>query len=312
MIYFFINKFISIYNEPIFAHKYRRALITVAKKQLTRKNPELNKTAQLKSFIIDDFYSAALKRRVKMEVLLPPWYDEAPDHHFSVLYINDGQSLKAGKMREALIDCYERKLIPPIIVVGIYAQNRMQEYGVAAAPDYRNRGGKANKYSRFVTNELMPLINKNFRTKESADNTAIAGFSLGGLSALDIAWNNFERFKCVGIFSGSLWWRSKGYNDGYNEATDRIAHNMIRNSRKREGLKLWFQCGTNDEFSDRNNNGVIDAIDDTIDLIKELEKVGYSMKKDMEYVEVANGFHNEKTWGDVMPLFLEFAFGGKF
>ena len=284
----------------------------MTKKQTTTKsNPELNKAALIKSVIIDDFYSAALKRRVKMEVLLPPWYDETPDHHFRVLYINDGQSLKAGRMREALMDCYERSLIPPVIVVGIYAQNRMQEYGVAATPDYKNRGGKANKYSRFVTNELMPLINKNFRVKEGAENTAIAGFSLGGLSALDIAWNNHELFKCVGIFSGSLWWRSKGYKDGYSDVTDRIAHNMIRNGRKREGLRLWFQCGTNDELADRNSNGLIDAIDDTIDMIMELEKLGYTMKKEMDYVEVANGYHSEKTWGDVMPLFLEFAFAGK-
>lgn len=272
------------------------------------KSPELSKSAQIKSIIIDDFYSAALKRSVKMEVLLPPWYEESPDFYFNVLYINDGQSLKAGKMREALIDCYERKLIPPIIVVGVFAHNRMQEYGVAAAPDYRNRGGKANKYSRFITNELMPLIIKNFRVNTGSDTAAIAGFSLGGLSALDIAWNNPELFKCVGVFSGSLWWRSKGYNDGYNETTDRIAHTMIRNSRKREGLKFWFECGTSDEMADRNNNGVIDAIDDTIDLIKELENIGYQMKKDIEYVEVINGYHNEKTWGDVMPLFLEFAF----
>ena len=62
----------------------------MTKKQTTTKsNPELNKAALIKSVIIDDFYSAALKRRVKMEVLLPPWYDETPDHHFSVLYIND-------------------------------------------------------------------------------------------------------------------------------------------------------------------------------------------------------------------------------
>ena len=285
-------------------------MITVAKKQITRKNPELNKTAQLKSFIIDDFYSAALKRRVKMEVLLPPWYDETPDHHFSVLYINDGQSLKAGKMREALIDCYERKLIPPIIVVGIYAQNRMQEYGVAAAPDYRNRGGKANKYSRFVTNELMPLINKNFRTKESADNTAIAGFSLGGLSALDIAWNNFERFKCVGIFSGSLWWRNIDQDDEeYDDDKHRIIHQQIRNGQYAPWLKFFFQCGNMDELKDRNQNGVIDSIDDTQDLIKELVAKGYSEETNIKYIELKDGRHDVPTWGRAMPDFLRWGWG---
>ena len=286
-------------------------LMTITLKN-TKKKPEDKKEALIKSITIDDCYSAALKRRVKMEVLLPPWYDETPEHQFPVLYINDGQSLKSIKVREALVDCYERNIIPPIIVVGIHAQNRMQEYGIASTPDFRNRGGKANKYSRFVISELIPLINKNFRTKEGADNTAIAGFSLGGLSAFDIAWNYPSYFACAGIFSGSFWWRSKDYKEGYDDAIHRIAHTMIRNSRKRDQLKFWFQCGTDDEAADRNNNGIIDSIDDTLDIIKELKSIGYSEGKEVTYVEVAKGRHHEETWADVMPLFLEFAFGSKF
>jgi enterochelin esterase-like enzyme len=269
------------------------------------------KESYIKSVIIDDFYSAALKRRVRMEVLLPPWYEETNSHSFDVLYINDGQLLKDLKIRESLMDCYQRNIIPPIIVVGIHAQNRMQEYGIASTPDYKNRGGKANKYSRFVTNELMPLINKNFRTNVGNQHTAIAGFSLGGLSALDIAWGNSTHFGTVGIFSGSLWWRSKGYNEDYDDNKDRIAHKMIRSSRKRDQLRFWFQCGTDDEIADRNRNGYIDSIDDTLDLISELNKHGYVQNRDYIYLEVAGGKHHEKTWGDVMPIFLEFAFGKK-
>ena len=286
-------------------------MIALSKKKILKTHSEQHIAASIKPVMISDFYSAALRREVKMEVLLPPWYEETPDHEFKVLYLNDGQMLKHIKMREALIDCYNRQVIPPIIVVAVHSQNRMQEYGVSAVPDYRNRGGKANKYARFFTNELIPLINKNFRVQSGPDSLAIAGFSLGGLSALDIAWNNHPIFKTVGVFSGSLWWRSKGYLDGYNETKDRIAHNMIRNSRKRDGLRLWFQCGTHDEMADRNNNGLIDAIDDTLDIIKELELIGYEMKDDLDYVEVANGQHNEKTWGDVMPIFLEYAFSEK-
>ena len=283
-------------------------MIALSKRKSLKTNSEKHIKASIKSVMISDFYSAALRRNVKMEVLLPPWYEEASDHYFKVLYVNDGQMLNQVKMREALIDCYNRQVIPPIIVVGIHSHNRMQEYGVSAAPDYRNRGGKANKYARFFTNELMPLITRNFRSQSGPESAAIAGFSLGGLSALDIAWNNHPLFKTAGIFSGSLWWRSKGYLDGYNDSKDRIAHNMIRNSRKREGLRLWFQSGTHDEMADRNSNGLIDAIDDTLDIIKELELIGYKIKDDIDYVEVANGQHNEKTWGDVMPLFLEYAF----
>ena len=36
-------------------------------------------------------------------------------------------------------------------------------------------------------------------------------------------------------------------------------------------LKFFFECGALDETKDRNNNGIIDSIDDTLDLIDELK-----------------------------------------
>lgn len=72
-------------------------------------------------------------------------------------------------------------------------------------------------------------------------------------------------------------------------------HNKIRNSEHKNGLKFWFECGTNDEKADRNNNGIIDAIEDTLDLIKELKLKGYS-ENDIKYVEVEGGEHNFNTW----------------
>jgi enterochelin esterase-like enzyme len=71
-------------------------------------------------------------------------------------------------------------------------------------------------------------------------------------------------------------------------------------------LKFWFQTGTNDETDDRNKNGIIDSIDDTTDLIKLLKGKGYA---DIVYREVEGGEHNPKTWGEVLPDFLIWAFG---
>ena len=40
-------------------------------------------------------------------------------------------------------------------------------------------------------------------------------------------------------------------------------------------MKFYFECGTADESADRNQNGVIDSIDDTKDLISTLIEKGY-------------------------------------
>jgi enterochelin esterase-like enzyme len=185
----------------------------------------------------------------------------------------------------------------------------MQEYGIAAQPDYRKRGSRARLYSRFVIDELMPFIVSNFRVQTASANNAIGGFSLGGLSALDIGWHHPEWFQRIGIFSGSLWWRSRGYEEGFDENKHRIAHQMIRSGEHKTGLRFWLEAGTLDEHADRNHNGIIDSIDDTLDLISELVKKGYRPYYDIEYCEIKNGKHNQHTWAKAMPQFLKWAFG---
>lgn len=279
------------------------------KKNNRRKEDKSAEPAKiLRSVFIEDFYSAALRHRVKMEILLPPWYEETPQFNFRLLILNDGQSMSKVKIKEALLDLYKENKIPPLIVCGVHAHNRLQEYGVSGVPDYKSRGDKALKYSRFVVNELLPLLKKNFRVADGAASTAIAGFSLGGLSAFDIAWNYPHIFGTAGVFSGSFWWRSKGYNEGYDDTADRIMHRIVRSTDSKSNQRFWFQCGTEDETSDRNNNGIIDAIEDTLDVIAELEQLGYERGKDVEYVEVQGGRHHEDTWAEVMPQFLEWAF----
>jgi enterochelin esterase-like enzyme len=89
-------------------------------------------------------------------------------------------------------------------------------------------------------------------------------------------------------------------------------HNLVRNvddkDNSRKNLKFWIQTGTHDEKDDRNKNGIIDSIDDATDLITELEKKGFQRQRDIRYVEVVGGQHNQQTWSAIMPDFLEWAF----
>jgi enterochelin esterase-like enzyme len=226
----------------------------------------------------------------------------------NLLLLNDGQEIENLQVKETLQKCYSANRMKPIVIVAIHAgEERIQEYGIAGKPDFKKRGAKADLYASFIKSELLPEIDrltplKNFET------VAFAGFSLGGLSALDIAWNNPDIFNKVGVFSGSFWWRSKDLGKGYTEA-DRITHNIIRETAGKPDLQFWLQTGTKDETADRNKNGIIDSIDDTIDLIKELENKGYTRPEDITYVELFGGSHNTETWGKAMPKFLCWAFG---
>jgi predicted alpha/beta superfamily hydrolase len=255
-----------------------------------------------------ELVSTHLNREVKLDVFLSRLPADPAD--LRLLLINDGQNLEEMGFAAILEKFDLNHPDVSLLCVGIHANSeRRREYGVAGHPDYNGRGDKAKFYHQFIIDELIPFIMSNYNIHLFRE-CAFAGFSLGGLMALDIAWKHPGLFNSVGVFSGSLWWRNVEQDDeGYDDDKHRIMHQEIRNGYFIPGLKFYFQCGNMDETKDRNKNGIIDSIDDTLDLIKELEAKGYSLQKDIMYSEMTDGRHDIPTWGRAMPEFLEWSFG---
>jgi len=234
---------------------------------------------------------------------------------YKVLYMNDGQDISALNLKNILGNLYTSNTIEKIIVVGIDAgSNRLHEYGtvdssgnsVVCYSSIGQIGTKAKEYTRFLTEEVIPYINQTYRVKTGPEFCTIMGSSLGGLSAFNIAWMHPELFGKASAFSGSFWWRGySGTNPSGEQINQaRIMQKLVNLSRKRAGMKFWFEAGTNDETSDRDGDGIIDAIDDTKDLMQELTNLGYIENQDFVYVEVADGQHNQSTWSKVLDDFL--------
>ena len=247
-----------------------------------------------------------LDRKVKVDIFLP----SETSHYKSTLILNDGQDMEQLGLVKSFSLLLSRVDIPNIGIVAIHAnENRMQEYGVAGLPDFKKRGKRAEKHRDFIVKELTPFLQKEYGLMKEGQANVYAGFSMGGLSALDVSWHYPTLFRKVGVFSGSLWWRTK--NTGTPEDDNsRIMHKLIRESDKRQGFKFWLQTGTKDETRDRNQNGIIDSIDDTRDLIKELKGLGYT-DDDIVYEEIKGGQHNFHTWSKIFPKFLLWAFEKK-
>ena len=252
--------------------------------------------------------SEFLGREVKVDCYIPP--NVTDPSSLSLLLINDGQDLRTMHFEEILDQLAAGNSLDPLFCVGIHcAPDRKNEYGTAKILDYKGRGGKSPLFTRFVMEELLPYVRATYSIY-SFKQKAYAGFSLGGLCALDIVWNHPEEFFIAGAFSGSFWWRDKDQEDkDFDEEKDRIMHRQVREGGYYPWLKFFFEVGTKDEIADRNKNGIIDSIDDTLSLIEELALKGYREGKEIYYLELKDGKHDVPTWAKAFPAFLKWGWG---
>lgn len=263
----------------------------------------------MRTLAVRDWPSAALGRPVDFDVYLPPDHGFARYRRYPLVLFNDGQDLPRMDFAARLETLWRKREIPYFVVVGVYAgAARMREYGTAHRPDYKGRGDRAGAYTAFILKELLPHLREKYRLSARREETAAAGFSLGGLSALDLAWSHSAVFGAAGAFSASLWWRALPVDPAEPDAS-RILHDLVRDTPPRPAdQRFWFQCGTLDETEDRNRNGVIDSIDDTLHLIDALRARGYGDDQ-IRYLEIEGGEHTPATWGEAMGDFLRWATG---
>ena len=211
-------------------------------------------------------------------------------------------------VKETMDSLYKEGKLLPIVIIGVEAGDRMQEYGVADKPDYLGRGNRAGLYDAFINDELYPYAKKESGVRKF-QSFVIAGCSLGGLSAFDIAWNHPDKISKVGVFSGSFWWRDKSSDDStYSDEKNRIMYSKLKASRKKPGLQYWFYAGAEEEKSDRDKDSIIDVIDDTKDIINLLEKKNVVTTDGIVYRELPTGIHDYSSWSIVFPEFLIWAF----
>ncbi len=253
--------------------------------------------------------SSFLKREVKVDFYFPP--KTVNPSKLSLLLVNDGQDLVTMCFDEILDDLYESKSIDNLFCIGIHCStDRKNEYGTAKILDYKGRGAKAALYNRFILEEMIPYIRSTLFIY-SFEEKCFAGFSMGGLCALDMVWNHPTEFSKVGVFSGSLWWRDKDQDDAdFDEDINRIMHMQVRSTVETyPWLQFFFEVGTLDETADRNKNGIIDSIDDTLSFIDILVDKGYDRRTAIKFLKLDDGRHDVATWAKAFPDFLRWGWG---
>lgn len=144
---------------------------------------------------------------------------------------------------------------------------------------YTDGATKANdKYESYIIKELVPEIDKKFRTIPDRKNRAIAGLSMGGYGALKFGMKYPEMFSLAGSFSGALGVASfpvTGRNDAFMKSVNSIFGPADSDTRKANDIFkmireitpektkalpfLYIDCGTED-FLFQNNRDFIDLL----------------------------------------------------
>lgn len=199
-----------------------------------------------------DFPSAILGLPRHVEVWLPPGYDESPTTRYPVLYMSDGQNLFDPRIAntgvdwgvdEAVVRLVERGVIPPVIVVGAWSTSRR-------GPEY-NPWGEAGNYARFLIEELMPSVNREFRTRTGPRNTAVMGSSMGGLLSFYLVTRHPDVFGACGCISTHFPLSeevvARYFGTGNAEAADTtpyIVRDIAAGLWAPRTSRYWFDYGT--------------------------------------------------------------------
>jgi predicted alpha/beta superfamily hydrolase len=168
--------------------------------------------------LVEGIYSPQLDNSRNLYVYLPAAAIENPGLSFPVLYMQDGFNIfdnPNAPFGNWFVDVAADYLmgageVAPVIIVGIDTDNRFDEYLYTdlmfdMGEEFIIVDPKLPAYGKFLVETVKPLIDDQFPTRLDRESTAIAGSSLGGISALYIGWYFAETFGKVASLSGSYW-----------------------------------------------------------------------------------------------------------
>lgn len=201
----------------------------------------------------DEIYSRHLQKHISLTVISTPVPKNKSD--FNLLLLNNGQDMQKAGIGSIVDSLYRKKLIKPLIIVGIDAFDPEQEYGVSGFTDEKSQGALASKYADFIVNELLPFIKKRSGVR-SFHTVSIAGSGMAGVSAIDIAWDNWQKFDKVGFLPG--------FTNSTSNVDFSILAEKIAKSRKRPKLQFWLNQMDDVKNSQRNDSTSMDRLFDTL------------------------------------------------
>jgi enterochelin esterase-like enzyme len=209
-----------------------------------------------RSAVLDTYYSAVLNRKVSFSVYLPDHYDMAT-HPFPALYLLHGlggdhtEWLRNGALENVPALIAKREVRPMLFIMPSFGE---QSWWV---------DGERDKAESALMRELIPYVEGKYKVLRDRRSRAVAGWSMGGYGALNLALRHPDFFCAAAVISPVIYqplpaatsgirrmpqfmrngvfdstvWQSLNYPahlQGYREKPNRVA--------------IWIAIGDNDQL----------------------------------------------------------------
>jgi S-formylglutathione hydrolase FrmB len=252
-----------------------------------------------------EVYSPAMKKTLKAAVTTPSSY-QSGNQDYPVVYLLHGGS-------GAFSDWHQKVTEPGL--VGRMAESYdliIVTPGVGPASYYYDSPILDSvRYETYMVAELIPQIDKSYRTHDRKESRAITGLSMGGHGAITLSAKHPELFVAAGSMSGvmnidtRMWKVPEDYKKlrqegqkamlGPNLNYDGPAFNSytavgLTDQIKTNGLALIIDCGVEDFLIDTN---------------RQLHQLLLENGTPHEYIE-RPGAHAWQYWTEALPVHLLF------
>jgi predicted alpha/beta superfamily hydrolase len=227
--------------------------------------------------------STILGRPHRVRIYLPPGYDENTLKRYPVLYMQDGTNLffpeeaflgRSWRVNEALELLGKMHIIEGTLVVGIHAQDRLEEY---TKPGYE-------AYGQSVVEEICPVIDVKARTHRVPEATGVIGSSLGGVVSFYMSWQYPNVFGNAACMSSTFSFK--------DDLLERVLFEP------RRPTCYYLDSGWPEDNSET-----------TAAMAVALSQRGWAFGQDLLHLTFPREGHNEQAWGKRLHLPMQFFAG---
>lgn len=221
--------------------------------------------------------------RRRVEMYLPARFRRT--HRYPLLVVHDGHDyLRYACLGTILDNLIHRLEIPALIVAMTSSPDRLVEY----ANDER--------HARFLTQELVPQLERALPIDARPQARCLMGASFGAVAALSTAWRHPGFFGRLLLQSGSFAFTDIGDRNHRGPVFDPVVAfvNKLRARPCAMAERVFVSCGRYESLIYENRS-----------LVPMLQATGM----DVRYVEASDG-HNWENWRDRLREGLSWLFPG--